>query len=779
MKIFSDGSTGDGGAISLANRGNVQTAGGGAHGFVLQSIGGGGGMVATDLRAGSLSVNLSDDNGGDGGNIDLENRGYVLTTGRDAVGVLAQSLGGGGGAVDGLYRGSAGGAGRGGAISMDLTGNILSLGRDGIAVMAQSAGRDGADSISVALDGVIVGGSGTASGGVLSARAPTRPAGSTAGPAAIVVDGGTVNTVDLSLDSFLMSLNDRILSGGSGADQVTLNGGAVGNVDLGGGANRLAVTRGASFTALDRIDLGDDGAMRIDGDLYLGGDPYLAGGRNLGVRTRASQFRLTQNVSQTTELTGSLSFGRSATYTPDVYFRTDGAAGGDSDLIRVSGDATLSGTIRPVLQLLQRTAPLALIQAEGSAIDDSTRVVDTAVIDYSIDVSRSGGISSINLLADADFAVAGSNRNQRLLGDHVGRVLAGQGSAQMGPMFALIANMQTRAEVIDALDRLSSEGYAATQVGALYSGRQFARTMSNCDKANMAGAADDPRACYWIAAEAANLDRDATSESKRFALDTSTFSAGMRMPVGDELYLGMAAGFENYSMSNGDRFMADGKRAHLGVSLATYRGPWEVYGQLSGSKGDADATRVIGISGVLRNGDVVTAGTAHVSQTISQANIRLGGGYRYQPAGSNFYLRPGLDLDATWLHSASASEGGDRYGLELKKTSQWVLSATPSVELGTDIATDGQNRMRAYLRGEMTFSNADDVYVNATFPGADPSDGTFRNYSQISDRTRRLKAGMTFYGKDGDGYMNVGYQGEWGRQGTVGHTASLSFGMRF
>ena len=106
------------------------------------------------------------------------------------------------------------------------------------------------------------------------------------------------------------------------------------------------------------------------------------------------------------------------------------------------------------------------------------------------------------------------------------------------------------------------------------------------------------------------------------------------------------------------------------------------------------------------------------------------------------------------------------------------LSATPSLEFGTDVEADANTRMRAYLRGEMTFSNADDIHVNAAFPGTSASDGVFRNYSDFSDRTRRLKAGVTFYAEDNSGYMNIGYQGEWGRD-SMGHAASLSFGMRF
>ncbi|WP_411958428.1 hypothetical protein [Paracoccus homiensis] len=770
----SDGSTGDGGAITLINRGDMQTAGAGSNGYVLQSIGGGGGLVTTDLGAADLAYRLSADNGGDGGDIAFRNRGHVLTSGREAVGILAQSLGGGGGAVDAQFRGTAGGAGSGGDVTLDLQGNVMSFGDGGIAVLAQSLGRDGAGDIQMSLDGVILGGEDT--GLAAPGRLAARGSGSSA---AIVVDGGTVNSIDLSADSFLLSLNDQILSGGSGADRVTLAGGAVGNVDLGGGANRLTVAEGASFTALDRVDLGANGLWRIDGALALGGSPYLAGSARLGAATRAGQFRLTQNVSQTTAVTGSLRFGRSAVYTADVYFRADGAAGDTGDLIRVSGDATLSGTIQPVLQLLESTGPLALIQANGAAFDNGTQVIDTAVIDYSIGITRAGGISSLNLLADANFAVAGVNRNQRAVGDHIDRVLAGAGSTEYGPLFALIANMQTRAEVIDALDRLTSEGYAATQVGAMYAGQRFAGVMANCSNANMAARADDEGSCYWIAAEASNLGRDASFESKAYALESSNFSGGMRMPVGDDLYLGLAAGFENYSLSNGDRFAAEGKRTHLGVSLSGRRGPWELYGQISGSKGDADATRRIGISGVLPNGERVTAGATTASQTISQANIRLGAGYRYQPADSSFYLRPGMDLDATWLHSAATGERGDRYGLDLKKTSQWVLSATPSVEIGTDIGTDDRTRMRAYLRGEMTFANTDEVFVNATFNGASAADGTFRNYSEISDRTRRLLAGMTFYDEDGSSYLSVGYQGEWGRKGTVGHTAGLSFGMRF
>lgn len=543
-------------------------------------------------------------------------------------------------------------------------------------------------------------------------------------------------------------------------------------------ANRVTVAEGGAFYAQDRVDLGAAGLLRIDGDLYLGGTAYLAKGK-LTAATRASDLRVTSNVSQTTEVTGSLSFGRRATYTPDVYFLQSGAAGGASDLINVSKDATISGTVRPVLQMLERTLPLVLIDAGGVTADRNTTVIGTAVMSYEIGLNgATGDGSTIDLIAKADFQLPGMNRNQDLTAGHIGRVLAGRGSVQMGPMFALIANMQTRAEVIDAIDRLGSQDYAATQVDALYSGQRFARSMASCEVLNVGTRMDDPGSCYWVNGIASRSERQASTDYRHFQTSATNFSGGMRMPVADDLYLGFGAGFEDLNMTSGDRFAAEGRRAELGVSLLKQQGAWDFYGIISGSTGKYHAARQIGIAGTLPNGTAVVADAVKADQRVNQANIRLGAAYRHAPEGSDFYLRPGIDLDASYLHSASTSERGSDYGLELRSTGQWALSVTPSLEMGMDVSAGDGNRVRAFLRGEASFANRDDVYVNATFPGASGSDGVFRNYSRSGDRTQRLKAGVTFYNDDQTGYMSVGYEGEWSR-GSVGHAASLNIGMRF
>jgi hypothetical protein len=141
------GAEGDGGDILLGHEGVIATTGKGAHGVFLQTIGGGGGAVFG--AAGATTLTLASANTGDGGEIVFTQSGGLLAQGEGANGVVAQSLGGGGGWIDGAFAGSAGGDGRGGAITLNLSDSILAVGKDATAIFAQSLGGQGAGDIRV------------------------------------------------------------------------------------------------------------------------------------------------------------------------------------------------------------------------------------------------------------------------------------------------------------------------------------------------------------------------------------------------------------------------------------------------------------------------------------------------------------------------------------------------------------------------------------------------------------------------------------------------------
>ncbi len=774
----SDGSTGNGGNITLTNSGNTATSGSLSHGFVLQSIGGGGGLVSTDLASDKLTLTRSAANSGNGGAISFVNNGYILTQGSNAVAVLAQSLGGGGGAVDGILRGTAGGAGTGSAISLSLTGNIMALGEGGIAVMAQSSGLGGGGPVSVALGGVIIGGS----GGIYNAERPSGSvpgaAGETSGIAAIVVDGGGSNQIMFSENSFLTSLNNRILSGGAGSETVTVRGTAVGNADLGGGVNTIEITEGGEFFAQQVVNLGASGLLRIDGDLYLGGAAYVTNGV-LDIGMTATDLAVTRHVSETTNLTGSILFGATATYTPDVYFQADGAAGGKSDLIVASGNATIAGTVRPVLNLLERALPLVLIDAGGTVANNGTVVIGTPVLSYSIGLNGpTGDGSSIDLVVDPNFALPGMNRNERRTARHIDTVLEGGGSKNMGRLFALIANMTDEADVIDAISQLSSEDYAATIADSYYAGRRFTDELSLCHLRDSAVEMGDPRSCFWLSASGGREERDASREYRKFEGDYGNITGGVRAPVGDDLYVGIAGGYERVLLDDGDHFSATGDRLALAVSLLHYRGAFEMYGIVSGITTKYDAERFIGIAGVLPDGTPVSASEADADQRVNEAWLRLGMGYRYPLAGSAAYLRPGLDLDATYLHSNSADETGTDVGLVLKDTGQGIFAATPSLEIGTELDIGDESLLRGFLRAGFTVSSADTVFIDATFAGASSADGDFRNYSGIGSTVATVAGGLNLSLQDDKYQLGLSGRADW-NEDFRDYSAGLNIGFRF
>ena len=177
VSIGGDGAAaGDGGDVSVFNTGLIQTSGFAAQAIFTQSVGGGGGNGG---GSGAMFASLGGDGGasGDGGDVSVDNNGVLLTEGESAIGIFAQSIGGGGGngAGSGAWFASLGGdggaGGIGGAISVLNTGLIQTMGNYAHSIFAQSIGGGG--------------GNGAGSGGVWVAIGGDGGAGSHGGDVAV------------------------------------------------------------------------------------------------------------------------------------------------------------------------------------------------------------------------------------------------------------------------------------------------------------------------------------------------------------------------------------------------------------------------------------------------------------------------------------------------------------------------------------------------------------------------------------------------------------------
>jgi hypothetical protein len=83
-----------GGVVTVSNTGTLSTSGADSQGILAQSIGGGGGNGGTS--GGTFSFGGTGGGGGTGGNVTVSNGGSI-TLGVNSVGIQAQSVGGGGG----------------------------------------------------------------------------------------------------------------------------------------------------------------------------------------------------------------------------------------------------------------------------------------------------------------------------------------------------------------------------------------------------------------------------------------------------------------------------------------------------------------------------------------------------------------------------------------------------------------------------------------------------------------------------------------------------------
>ncbi|MEW5421159.1 hypothetical protein [Amorphus sp. 3PC139-8] len=304
------GSGGSGGTITVSNGTLITTAADQSWGVVAHSVGGGGGSggAASAYSAGVITVALAlggtGGNGGDGGAITVTNTGSILTgyagstayaysgggpetNGADAHGVLAQSIGGGGGAggsatarslgfpstdiptitVDFAHGGKGGAGGDGGEITLTNTGTVKTAGDGAVGLLAHS-----------------VGGGGGA--------------------------GGDSTAAAYSLQGGIGDINLSVALGGSGA--------------TGGSGGKLTVSNGASTNCT-----ACDGAIETYGDNAIGIQAQsVGGGGGAGGTGNAS--------------TSAASLGNLLTNGTGVSFSASASVGGSGGTGNLGGAVTVS-----------------------------------------------------------------------------------------------------------------------------------------------------------------------------------------------------------------------------------------------------------------------------------------------------------------------------------------------------------------------------------------------------------------------------------------------------
>ncbi len=286
------GAGNNGGTVIVVNNGVIDTGtGANSVGILAQSVGGGGGSggFAGDLTSNGGAVNNNVGGtggaGGDGGNVTVTSSGQIITNGDNSVGVLAQSVAGGGGfggfsigvATGGSSGGtlsvgaaSTGASGGNGVVTVTVNGPVSTSGMLAYGVLAQGIGAGGGVAGLTVFDPldwsggqtVTVGSSGSAFGNGL-------------------VTSSTVNSLTTMTGAGAFGVAAQSIGGGGGV------GGAAGDVDLGAGTSVLSLLIGSTS---DRGGAGSTATLNALGGVDTSGDAApavfvqsIGGGGGFGV----------------------------------------------------------------------------------------------------------------------------------------------------------------------------------------------------------------------------------------------------------------------------------------------------------------------------------------------------------------------------------------------------------------------------------------------------------------------------------------------------------------
>ncbi len=747
---------GDGGMVSLVNDGAIVTAGAGAHGVLLQSIGGGGGSVfGADSQT---TVALNSENRGNGGAVSFTQSDEIVVLGDDAYGVIAQSLGGGGGWVDGIFAGSAGGEGSGGAIGLDISDLIFAAGANSIGVFAQSRGQDGAGDIAMTLGGLVRGGSGRG--------------------AAVVVDGGADN--HLLATGSLSAVSGWAVRGSDGNDTVESTGLTIGNVDLGSGENRFLNRADAVFMAFDTIGLGDgaggalpaavaDGVATFtnDGTFLMGlSAPRwaedLASGyvfpdfddeedpaTNLLFGSRVvSEVALDGNFVQTDA--GHMEF--------DVAFGPYA-----SDRVNVTGDALVAGNGRINLMWLENARPVTLFATEGQGVDNGLSVPGTLALDYGIVGDEDG----IHLTVQSDFGREFLRPNERRLGAHMDSALQVGDASGIGRLMAALGNMEEGQEELykTVFGELNPEGHVAPLHTQYRTAAGFRERMLECRWSG-----SDAENCLWADAGVAKLDQKATQDYWGATSRTLSLRTGFEHRLEDGWSVSGALGYNRMDrlFVDDERFNGQGhgfdvgfgaRRAFgNGFDLAfTATGGWQWY----------DTTRSVN---VFEPG----LGTASGNSGYGQLSAEIG----YTAEAESLTLRPALAFTGTALHTGSYAERGlGGIGVRMSSHTQYIGEVEPKLSLGYRFeAGDGVEGLLS-LSGGWAYRSTDMIETPISFIGASTAAAPAMIATPLDRSNWKIGASAELQSLKGWS-VEAGYQGQFGSYTDV-HSGSVSLRWKF
>lgn len=671
----------------------ITTSGVNAVGLLAQSIGGGGGVAGgivgqTNLAAAPQYFSGSRNATGNGGviNVTVNAGAAVSTSGTNAPAMVLQSLGGGGGRIitsNALYMGTAGGSGTGGAITATIDGTVTATGSGSAAIVAQSMG----DSASNAPISITIASTGKVTAG--QGTVATSPNGGSAG---IYIDhGGT-------------GKNDS--NGNPMVNTVTNNG--------------MLYTYGSQTNAVAVYSTAGDTQVTNNGT--MGGDVLLTNGGGTGCFTNNGTFNAGDAV--TVGKCGVTNNGvmdiRAAPLAIQgnllnnaggrIVVATD-FSGKAATPLTVDGDATIAGQVE-VRPTRMRKNTVTLATATGRLTLDPTLAAAPSahLFNYTFDTDG----QSLHVTPNALFGAqaAGMGANKRAVGNNLQAIFDSGVSMDTG--FTRLSNVADGAEYERSLAVMSGKALGAFGAYRFNSSRDFAMNLyGGCSSAPMAAKSTDT--CGWGRVLGNGSEQKETNDALGYRADATAVQAGGQLQLSPDLALTGSVAYENSRLRDADgSARVNGDAALGGVGLLYDAGRLELSGGLDAASGKYRSTRDVAVAGF------DDQATARPKQWQVGAHLRAA--YSV-PVGKEGFVRPFVEGHAIRVEDKAFTEGGNSpFRLAVEGNTDTAMIGVAGVELGGSVHLGNGMTLRPFASAAAEFSNNRDWTTTARFADQPQSD---------------------------------------------------------
>lgn len=776
---------GDGGDVTITNSGSISTFGDGAMGIYAQSVGGGGG-TGGDVELGfsesfdstTFGVGVVDaESGGDGGTggaITITEAGKITTTGENAHGVWAQSVGGSGGAMGSedvdnetvsFFSGSSGDTGDGGEIDITVNEGITVSGDYSVGIFAQSVGgSDGGAGGAITIDvDANVTASGTGGWGIVT----QSDGGSSAGEVTVsVASGKTISTGGTDIDSneaiyvmnagFARITNSGIITNLNLGEAIVVEGSAAeienegtiyGDIELEDGESNIFKQISGTLESGNTLDLGDSGQYRNQGGtLSPGGE---------------------DNV-HTTQFTGDWSSDYAdGSLLFDVELQTGTTGTHDSLIFETSASSIVNGTLEinatdaSVLNSGDsgQAYIVKVLSADAAGLDiDSLTVADTATVDYSVNTAFDGVFLEVSYTVDYTPEALFLDDNQTTAGNHVndlvtlskaeteeaaaseddasGKLLGasedtGAADAEGAGTYGFVQNLtnellniETAEGLKSAYDRIAPGDVFVATDAAVFLSFRFAEMLSGCDKASHSATTKHlvDGNCAWVQIGGALRDRDRDTNSIDYREYVFGTAGGIQTELDGDWTLGAGFSYEDVRQSN-STFSSDGYRLQAGASFARNFGVLEFMASVLGGYSSYDFNRaafdpVRGSRATARPDLWWAAGHVAVARSF-KINDRV-------------TIKPVVDFGVTYSRQNAITEsGGGDFQLQVGEIEGTIFSLNPSVEVTSEFDTGGMSSKAIFSASLLGLAGDTDRNTTAQLASGGPQYTLIESTNQL------------------------------------------------